>query len=163
MSLPSLKTLEIESIRQFSFWNCLEFKNLENLTLMTGNIRELLNFLPKLPKLKNLHFTNWPHFRHQMKNLKINEVKRFFEFLKNYESFKIKVSERIPIEFFHNVKTLDSETFKLLEISCDEDENILKNFQYTFKNARFQTIFNKLQKTRSSNQLEDDVENLSSL
>jgi len=165
LSLPSLKTLKIETIRQFSFWNCLEFNNLENLTLMTlnscpGNIRDLLNFLPKLPKLKNLQINTWPYNRHQMNNLKISEIKRLFEFLKNYESFKINRSESIPIKFFSYFNGFDSEKFKLLEISCDDDENILENFQNNFKNTRFQTIFNKSQKMRSSNAWEENVENL---
>ena len=165
LSLLNLKTLEVENIRQFSFWNSLELNNLENLTLMTinscpGNICDLLNFLPKLPKLKNLQINAWPFIRHQIMNFKISEIKRFFGFLKNYESFKIKQTESFSMKFLSYFDGFDSETFKLLEISCDETETILDNFRNNFKNARFQTIFNKSQKIRSNNVWEENVENL---
>ncbi|CAG9812228.1 unnamed protein product [Chironomus riparius] len=165
LSLPKLKSFEIETIKQFSFWNCFELNNLENFALETlnccpGNMNELLNFLPKLPKLKNFQINTWPCIIHQIKNMKGLEMKRFIDLLKNFESFRVKNSENMTKKFLNNFIGFESKTFKLLAISCEEDENIIEHFRNNFKNAEFQTMFSKSVNYKATGTWQEKVEEL---
>lgn len=163
ITLPKLKNLKVKDLKQFGFWHSLNLQNLEYFTMDTlncchQNVELLLDFLPRLPGLKHLRVNEWRYTGRDRSIMSSSDVLEFQKLLKNYETFRIKKCEMIPIRFLKCLESMDSEKFKLVEIGYEEDNGWLDMINWNFKSVSFQTNFKQLTYKTETGKWEKDVQ-----